>query len=117
MGRSALQGNQAPGPGANFTSSNRDCNVFRSRGKPQSVTLPISCISQGGSVLTISSVGNLKNLRITVNGQRFQVSLDNEAAPAIVDVDVSTALLASGTNSIEFTALGKPGTYAMVQLR
>jgi len=116
-GRSRLQANQAPGAGAAFTPSNEACNLYRSRGKPQSVTFPFSSISQGGSFVTISNTGGLKNLRITVNGQRFQVNLDNQTDSIMVDVDVSSALLASDSNTIEFTALGKPGTCAMVLLR
>ena len=116
-GRSRLQANQAPGPGTAFTPSNEACNLYRSRGKPQSVTFPFSDISQGGSVISISNTGGLKNLRITVNGQRFQVHLDNGAAQTMIDLDVSSALLTSDSNTIEFTPLGKPGTCAMVLLR
>ncbi len=116
-GRSRLQANQAPGAGVAFTPSNEACNLDRSRGKPQSVSFPFSSISQGGSFVTISNTGGLKNLRITVNGKRFQVHLDNQTDSIMVDVDVSSALLASDSNPIEFTALGKPGTCAMVLLR
>ena len=110
-----LQANPVLGASAAFTSSNDGFRVCRYRGKPQAVVF--SDLSQGGSIVTISNAGGLKNLRITVNGQRFQVHLDSQAASNMVDVDVSSALLDSGTNSIVFTALGKPGTCAMVHLR
>ncbi len=116
-GRSGVQADQAPGPGAAFTQTNNTCNLYRSRGKPGSVTFAFSDITQGGSVISISNTGGLKNLRITVNGQRFQVHLDNGATQTMIDLDVSSALLTSDSNSIEFTPLGKPGTCAMVLLR
>ncbi len=110
-----LQANPVLGASAAFTSSIDGFRVCRYRGKPQAIAF--SDMSQGGSVVTISNTGGLKNLRITVNGQRFQVHLDSQAASNTVDLDVSSAWLTSGTNSIVFTALGKPGTCAMVQLR
>ena len=110
-----LQANPVLGASAAFTSSNDGFRVCRYRGKPQAVVF--SDLSQGGSIVTISNAGGLKNLRITVNGQRFQVHLDSQAASNMVDVDVSSAWLNSGPNSIVFTALGKPGTCATVQLR
>ncbi len=97
-----------------FNQLNGDYDLCRFTGKPQPVPFLFSEISQGGGVIKISNTEGLKNLRITVNGQRFQVHLDNQAAQTRIDMDVSSALLASDRDSIEFTALGKPGTCAMV---
>ncbi len=116
-GRSRLQANQAPGPSVAFNASTADCNVFRTTGKPRPFSFPFSTLAQDGSTLTISNTRGLKNLRITVNGQRFQVSLDDQAASNIVDLDVSSALLNPATDDIIFTPLGKPGTCALVLLR
>ncbi len=116
-GGSRLKANQAIRQGAAFTQLNGDYDLCRFTGKPQSVTFPFSEISQGAGIITISNTGGLKNLRITLNGQRFQVHLDNRAAQTIIDLDVSSALLSSDSNTIEFTPLGKPGTCGMVLLR
>ena len=116
-GQSRSPALQALGAGSAFNSVSNSCNLYRFRGKPQAITFPFSDTSQGGSILTISNNGGLKNLRITVNGQRFQISLDDQAASNTVDVDLSSALLTTNPNSIVFTALGKPGTCAMVTLR
>ena len=118
MGNSGLQADQASGPGAAFTSSNGTYDLCRSTGKPESKAYLFSEISPDGRSVRISNTRGLKNLRITVNGQRFQVNLEDQATSTMVDVNVSSALLASNTNSIVlFTALGKPGTCAMVVLR
>ena len=113
MGRSRSMANQATASDGAFTQFNGDYDLCRSTGKPQTVSFHFSEISQGGGVITISNSDGLKNLRITVNGQRFQVPLGNPTAPTMVDVDVSSALPLD-EDEILFTALGKPGACAMV---
>jgi len=112
MESSKFQFNQAHRPGAPFTPASGTYDLCRSKGKPQPVSFPFSDISQGGGIITISNTDGLKNLRITVNGQRFQVPLGNQASPT--RVDVSSALLDPSKDSVIFTPLGKPGTCAMV---
>ncbi len=66
------------------------------------------------STVLITNSGGLKNLRITVNGQRFQVAgLKHGDIRAI---DVSSAMMEGSNNTIVLTALGKPGTSAEVEI-
>ncbi len=64
--------------------------------------------------MLITNSGGLKNLRITVNQQRFQVAgLKHGEIRAI---DVSSAMMEGRNNTIVLTALGKPGTSAEVKI-
>ena len=70
-------------------------------------------VPQTYSVITVrNDAPGLKNLRITVNGQRFQVEglKDNE----IRYIHVQSAMANGNDNTIILTALGKPGTSASV---
>jgi hypothetical protein len=100
---------------ANNKNSSAGCDpVFlsaaRDPGKP--VTQTVDSVLQGENTVTITN-GNpgLTSLRIDVNGTRFEVGglKDGE----VRNVDIGAALQA-GTNTVSFTALGKPGGSAAI---
>jgi len=119
-----LAGNQSVGPevqtypgtqvlrefGATFAPT----LVSRERGKPARESVTVKNIPQASNTVRIINSGGLKNLRVTVNGQRFQVAGLKHGDER--DIDVSSAMKAGNDNTIVFTALGKPGTSAMVEI-
>ena len=85
--------------------------VYRERRKP--VSVPYNNIPEANGTVRVTNIRGLKNLRITVNGHKFQVAglKDQE-----VTIDVSSAMEPGDKNMIVLTALGKPGTSAMVEI-
>ncbi len=86
-------------------------SVVRERGKPFNLTF--SNISQANTMWVNNSAG-LKNLRVSVNGQRFQVAGLKDLE--VREIDISSAMVEGSNNTIVLTALGKPGRSAEVSI-
>ena len=107
----------APGDVKTCTITNNDVGaaltvtVIRHRGRPVTETFLVS--KDMNAIIVMNGTTGLKNLRIEINGRKFQVAglKDGE----VRTLDISSAMIGEG-NAITLTALGKPGTKANVKI-
>lgn len=107
----------APGNVKTCTITNNDVGatltvtVIRHKGRPVTETFSVS--KDMNAITVMNGTTGLKNLRIEVNGRKFQVAglKDGEKRT----LDISSAMIEKD-NAITLTALGKPGTKATVKI-
>jgi 6-phosphogluconolactonase (cycloisomerase 2 family) len=87
-----------------------DLSLDRQTGKP--VTETLTGIPQQEDQVTIfNGSPGINNIRIEVNGKKFQVAGLKDGEVKTIDV---TSAMKPGSNTFSFTALGKPGASATV---
>ena len=93
--------------GGNFASCDPVLvEIERTTGKPSAVTL--TGIPQAEHWLTVSNGDpGITNLTVLVNGKHFQVA--GLAPGEVREIDFASAMLPGNENTIELTALGRPG--------
>ena len=62
----------------------------------------------------VNNRAGFSNLRVSVDGQRFQVAGLKDLE--VREIDISYAMLEGSNNTIVLTALGKPGRSAEVSI-
>jgi len=85
--------------------------IGRTTGAP--VTLTLTDLPQAEHWVSISNGDpGITNLRLVVNGKHFQVA--GLASGEVREIDLASAMLPGNENTIELTALGKPGGEAAI---
>ncbi len=90
-------------------------NTIVTRGESKPVSQTHTNIPEEWSMVNIvNGAPGVRNMDIVVNGQRFKVN--GLADEAVINVDISSAMVAGDNNTITLVARGRPNASAMVTI-